>query len=382
MGTSRRGFLRSLGTGAAASIAVQWPLTGVSRVASFEPSRVEQDSGLIRLNSNENAYGPSMKVADAIKSSIGSANRYPRTEYASLAERIAGLHRVKPEQVLLGCGSTEILRMAAFAFLGSDKRLIQASPTFEAMEHYARAAGSEVIFVGLTPSFAHDLAGMLARAGASTTLVYICNPNNPTASLTPRKDLEAFISKLPGSAFVVIDEAYHHYAGQSRMYASFIDRPFHERVIVVRTFSKIYGLAGLRLGYAVASAKAIQQMRNFTTEDNINAIVMQAAAAALDDSNGVNDFVQRNANDRQEFFNQAMGRALKPIDSHANFVMMNTFHPAEQVIQDFRKNNILIGRRFPSMDTHIRISLGRPEEMHAFWRTWDMLPYAKNLAPH
>ena len=137
------------------------------------------------MNSNENACGPSTRVANAIKSSIGSANRYPRMEYASLAERIASLHEVKPEEVVLGCGSTEILRMAAFAFLGSGKQLIQASP-------------------------------MLARAGASTTLVYIRNPNNPTASLTPRKDLEAFISKLPSSRFVVIDEAHHHYAGQSR----------------------------------------------------------------------------------------------------------------------------------------------------------------------
>ncbi len=111
---------------------------------------------------------------------------------------------------------------------------------------------------------------MLARASASTTLVYICNPNNPTASLTPRKDLENFISKLPASTFVVIDEAYHHYAGQSGMYASFIDRPLHdERVIVARTFSKVYGLAGLRLGYAVAPQTIIQQMRKFATEDNI-----------------------------------------------------------------------------------------------------------------
>ncbi len=108
----------------------------------------------------------------------------------------------------------------------------------------------------------------------------------------------------------------------------------------------------------------------------------QAAAAALTDTDGVNDFVQRNANDRQEFFNQAMARALKPVDSHANFVMMNTFHPAEEVIQHFRKNNILIGRRFLPLDTYIRISLGRPEEMRAFWQTWDMLPYAKHVMHH
>ena len=380
--TSRRSFVR-FGAGAATAAAMPWPLTGVSRGGTFEPFRLKQDDGFIRLNSNENAYGPSVNVVNAMKSAIGSANRYPRMEYDALAERIANPNNVKPEQVLFGCGSTEILRMAAFAFLDSGKQLIQGSPTFGAIEHYARAAGSEVTSVRLTPAFAHDLEGMLAGAGASTSLVYICNPNNPTASLTPRKELENFIARLPASTFVVIDEAYHHYAGRSGMYASFIDRPLEdERVIVVRTFSKVYGLAGLRLGYAVGSPKIIQRMRRFATEDNINAIVTQAAAAALDDADGVRDFVRRNADDRQEFFNQAMARALKPIDSHANFVMMNAFHPAEEVIQHFRKNNILIGRRFPPMDTHIRISLGRPEEMHAFWQTWDMLPYAKNLMHH
>ena len=381
--TSRRGFLRSLGAGTAAGIAVHWPLTGSSRAAGFEPPRPGQDNGVIRLNSNENAYGSSPKVVEVMKSSIGTANRYPRTEYNSLAERIATASRVKPEQVLLGCGSTEILRMVAFAFLGNGRHLIQASPTFEAIEHYARAAGSEAISVRLTSGFAHDLDAMLARATASTTLVYICNPNNPTATLTPRKDVENFITKLPASTFVIIDEAYHHYAGQSGMYASFIDRPLDdERVIVARTFSKVYGLAGLRLGYAVTSPKIIERMRKFAIEDNINAIVTQAAGAALEDTDAIDAFIQRNTDDRQEFFNQAMARALKPIDSHANFVMMNTFHPAEEVIEHFRKNNILIGRRFQPMDTYIRISLGRPEEMRAFWRTWDMLPYPKHSMQH
>jgi histidinol-phosphate aminotransferase len=121
--------------------------------------------------------------------------------------------------------------------------------------------------VRLTPRFSHDLDGMQARVSLSTTLVYICNPNNPTASLTPRKDLEEFINKLPASTFAVIDEAYHHYASKSGMYGSFIDYPIdNERVIVTRTFSSVYGLAGLRLGYAVAAPNAIQKMREFATE--------------------------------------------------------------------------------------------------------------------
>jgi histidinol-phosphate aminotransferase len=382
MATSRRGFLRSIGAGTAAAT-MPWPFLGNAGAIIFEPPRLHQDDGLIRLNSNENAYGPSAKVAEAIKSCFENVNRYPRPEYGSLTERIASLHNVKPEQILLGCGSNEILRVAAFAFLGNGKQLIQAAPTFEAIEHYARAAGSEVISVPLTAAFSHDLDRMLARASTSTTLVYICNPNNPTASLTPRKDLETFIGKLPASAFIVIDEAYHHFAGQSGMYASFIDHPLHdERVIVSRTFSKVYGLAGLRLGYAVASPKLVQQMRKFATADSINAVVTQAGMAALADADSLNNAIERNMNDRQEFFNQAMGRMVKPIDSHANFVMMNTFHPADQMIQHFRTNNVLIGRPFPPMDTYVRVSLGLPNEMLAFWHAWDALPFAKEFMSH
>lgn len=316
-------------------------------------------------------------------SAVASTNRYPRMEYASLRESIADSHGVKPEQVILGCGSTEVLRMAAFAFLGNGKRLIQALPTFEAIEYYAGAAGSKAISVGLNSSFGHDLGGMLSRADANTGLIYICNPNNPTASLTPRKDLEEFVKRVPRSTVVIIDEAYHHYAGQSGMYSSFIDHPIDDdRILVARTFSKVYALAGLRIGYAVASPILIQRMQNFATHDNINAIATFAAHAALDDKAGTSDLVRRNADDRQEFFNQAMARALKPVDSHANFVMMNTFHPATDVVQHFQKNNILIGRSFPPLDTYIRVSLGRPEEMSAFWRTWDLLPWSKNLMHH
>jgi histidinol-phosphate aminotransferase len=377
---SRRDFLR-IGAGAVTA-AIPW------RLAADGPPLLESapggpDDGLILLYSNENAYGPSAKVRNAITSAAQNANRYPRMRYNSLTEKIAGIHNVSPDRVLLGCGSTEILRVAACAFLGRGKQLIHASPTFEAIEHYAASVDSEVIAVPLTSAFAHDLDAMLGRVGASTAMVYICNPNNPTASITPRKDLETFISKLPVSTLVILDEAYHHYAGASGMYGSFLDHPFDDqRLIVLRTFSKVYGLAGLRLGYAVASPKVIQQMRRFATQDNVNAIATESAFVALDDADGINDFIQRNTNDRQEFFNQAMARVVKPIDSHANFVMMNTLHAAEDVIQHFRKNNILIGRHFPPMDTYIRVSLGRPEEMLAFWRTWDLLPFAKDFMHH
>ena len=371
---SRRNFLRTIGVGTTAEAAGQMPFGRVYMAGVFEPSGPRESEGPILLNSNENPYGPSTRVVAAMRSALAVANRYPCMEYYGLTKRIARFHGVKPDRVLLGCGSTEIIRAAAMAFLSNGEYLLQPSPTFEAVEHYAQSIGAKVVSVPLNRGFAHDLDGMLERVGGWTTLVYICNPNNPTASITPRKDLETFINKLPSTTHVLIDEAYHHYAGQSAMYASFIDQPVNnERVIVTRTFSAVYGLAGLRLGYAIASPAIVARMQPYVTSGSVNGIVVRAAMAALDDTDSVREFVKRNADDRQEFFNQAVARMIKPIDSHANFVMMNTHTPAEEVIEHFRKNHILIGRRFPAMETHIRVSLGTPAEMLAFWRTWDKL---------
>lgn len=378
---SRRKFLHALGLGAAAVAAVRRPLGDVPAFADVAGRSVP--GGPILLDSNENAYGPSPKVANAIRSATLLANRYPFRRYDEVTERIASSHGVKSGQVLFGCGSNELLRAAACAFLGNGRQLIQPAPTFESLADYAKSQGSEVISVPLDPRFAHNLDAMLARANAATGLVYICNPNNPTASITPRLELETFIGKLPATTKVLIDEAYHHYTAGSGMYASFIDRPLaDDRVIVTRTFSKVYGLAGLRLGYAVASPGTITQMGKFMTQDTLNAIVAEVVGTALDDRDAVDGFVKRNADDRQEFFNQANIRMLKPIDSHANFVMTDIQHPADEVIEHFRKHNILIGRHFPPMDNYIRVSLGLPEEMRTFWTTWDLIPWSKKFMHH
>ena len=240
---SRRDFLRSLSIGAAATgAALRLPLGRVSAAYMAEPVRTKQPNGPIRLDSNESVYGPSAIVAKAITAATGKANRYPFRQYDEVVGRIASFHHAKPEQVLIGCGSTEILRVAACAFLGNNRQLIQPLPTFEAIEEYAKSVGSEVVSVNLTSKFAHDLDGMLARVSPSTGLIYICNPNNPTASLTPRLDLETFIGKLPATVRVLIDEAYHQYAVPSAMYSSFIDQPLaDDRLIVTRTFSKVFG---------------------------------------------------------------------------------------------------------------------------------------------
>ncbi len=132
----------------------------------------------------------------------------------------------------------------------------------------------------------------------------------------------------------------------------------------------------------MASPKIIEKMRAFLTQDSLNAIVAEVVAVALDDTDGVKKSVKRNRDDHQEFRNSAMLRMIMPIDSHANFVMMDTQHPAEEVIQHFRKHNVLIGRHFPPMDTYIRVSLGTPAQMHTFWQTWDLLPWSKKFMHH
>src|SRR5580693_379996 len=208
MPITRRNFVRSVATGTA--IGAGLPALAELALSELVPSsRAAEPGGPIILSRNENAYGPSQKVIASMQDALHFANRYPDPAVNALHERIAQSHSVKPEQLVLGCGSGEILSITASSFLAPGKTLISAVPTFESMGRCAKALGAQVVEISLDKNYSHDLPGMLARADASTALVYICNPNNPTASLTPRKDLETFIARLPASTFVLIDEAYH-----------------------------------------------------------------------------------------------------------------------------------------------------------------------------
>ncbi|HEV2021142.1 MAG TPA: aminotransferase class I/II-fold pyridoxal phosphate-dependent enzyme [Terriglobales bacterium] len=371
MSVSRRNFLRNVGFGAVAAGAVSALPLGESLLFA-EPPRAAQPGGPILLNSNENAYGTFPSVHAAMQRALEESNRYPEDD--RFVERVAALHKVKAEQVLAGCGSGEILKIAASAFTGPGKKLVQASPTFEALGAYARSVGAEVVRVPLDKNSAHDLDAMLAACGSGAGLVYICNPNNPTASLTPRSDLETFLKKLPAGVVVLMDEAYHHFV-DSPEYTSFLDRPVEsEQMLVARTFSKVYGLAGARLGYSVAPLKVTEAMRPHRLFDSGNQMVLHGAIAALEDSAAMHAAAKRNADDRAEFVRQAQARKVSLVPSQANFVMMHTGRPVREVIAHFRSQNILVGRPFPPMETYLRVSLGRPAEMQAFWKAWGQMP--------
>jgi histidinol-phosphate aminotransferase len=377
MPVSRRDLLHQLGVGVAATTALP-SLAEIGFGAARPLPASSHSAGPVILSRNENAYGPSEKVIAAMRGTVHTANRYPLEQDEELRDRVAALHGIKAERIVFGCGSSEILTTAVASFAGPGKKIITASPTFELPAHSAQIEGSEVITVPLDKSFAHDLNAMLAKADASTGLVYICNPNNPTASITPRAEIEDFLQKLPRTAMVIIDEAYHHYVAPTASYASFIDKPVDDdRVIVTRTFSKVYGLAGIRVGYAVASAEVAQKLSARCIPADVNLAAAVAAVGALEDQAFVRACVKHNADNRQEFFNQANGRMVRAIDSHANFVMMNAQRPAPQVIEHFKKNGVLIGRPFPPLDEYIRVTLGKPSEMTEFWRVWDLAPVHK-----
>ena len=382
MATSRRNLLRGLGAGVLAGTASRlfsanhWPRI---QHAVLAPARSE----LIRLDKNENPYGPSPAAVAAMQEGLGSCNRYPDAADA-LQQQLAGLHKVAPEQVVLGCGSSEVLRMAAQEFLSPGKNLVLAVPTFDLLARYARNNGAEVRRVPLTLEHVHDTKAMLAQCDASTGLVYLCNPNNPTGSVTPRAELEQFLSKLPGNIPVVMDEAYHDYAtGPSAFYASFLDRPTGDkRLIVLRTFSKIHGLAGLRVGYAVAAAEMAQRLRQHRLQFGVNVVALRAAAAALNDPEHIRTCVKRNLDERTDFESHAIFRHLRMVDSQTNFIAMKVHRPLPEVMGLFQKNGIALGPTVPTMEQYVRISMGTHDEMQEFWRVYDLLPPIGHMQPH
>jgi histidinol-phosphate aminotransferase len=379
MALSRRQLLRGLGTGiAGASLAPAIADANPPAIAgaSWSAGGVGGSAGPIRLHRNENPFGASRAVVAAMqKAVITAANRYPNEATHQLRAAIAARHRVPADHVVIGSGSSEILRAAANRQWRLNGKVVMAAPTFEWLGQYAQRSGAKTVAVPLTKSYAYDLDAMVARIGTDPALVYICNPHNPTGTTTQPADLEAFVRRLPPTAHVVVDEAYHHYVGPSADYASWLDRSLADpRVIVTRSFSKIHGLAGLRIGYAIAAPGTARLLRLRDLEEGVSVVSARAALIALNDDEHIRTSIARNVDDRQEFFNEANARMLRVIDSQTNFVMLNTGGPAGPVVDHLRKHNILVPPAFTGFEQYIRVSLGTREDMHAFWGAWDLLP--------
>jgi len=359
----RRRFVASVGASFGASLLPPFARPAAASLPAGAPP------GLLQLNSNENPYGPSPGALRALaQASAHGAARYPDAAQDALVDAIAAHHHVERDEVVLGCGSSEILQVCDQAFLGAGKKVVAADPTFEAVLHYAKATTAEGVRVPLTADFRHDLPAMALACGADTGLVYVCNPNNPTGTIVSRDEMAAFLKAVPPTAAVLVDEAYHHFVEDGRYATALTLRDAHQNVIVARTFSKVHGLAGMRLGYAVARKDSAEALRAFVAWDNTNAAVLAAGAASLADA-AHTDAQRRRLNATRRWLCEELARDGRHfIPSHANFVMIETGADVKPLVEAFRARGMLVGRRFASMPTWLRITIGTEEEVKTFLR--------------
>jgi histidinol-phosphate aminotransferase len=377
MDLSRRSFVMRIGAGGIG--ALSFPMIagrGREALAGAAPqpskpspppaagARTDLPPLRIRLDSNENPHGPAPAATEALKAAFSETNRYPDEPAEKLQDAVARKHGVPVECVATGCGSTEILRIAAAAFTGPSRGLVTAAPTFEAIAHYAEAIGAGVTRVPVTSALTLDLDAM-AKASGSAGLLYVCNPNNPTATARTAaavRDLIARVTK-DSQATVLVDEAYFEYA-EDPGYATLIPHAMENpRVVVARTFSKIYGMAGLRVGYAVAQAPTIAAMRKHMLWDSVNGMGATAALASLPEHAHLEE--QRRLNREAREFTRRFFEAAgyKVVPSETNFLMADIRRDVRAFRDACRARGLNVGRPFPPLNTHVRVTLGTMEEM-------------------
>jgi histidinol-phosphate aminotransferase len=336
---------------------------------SILPAAAAQSTAVIQLNSNENPNGPGLKALDAIRSALPLANRYPYGEAGTLTTTIARLHGVQSNQVIIGCGSTEILRMAMQAFTSRTRYLVTAAPTFETPGEYADSFDVPIHAVRVGADLKLNLATMeLEAQGAG--LVYVCNPNNPTATVLSASAMTAFVEHvgrvLPGSppqTAVLIDEAYHEYVDDPSYRTSIPLAVAHRNVIVSRTCSKIHGLAGLRCGYAIAHADTIAKLARFKLDTGVNQMAIAAARATLGDRERIERerTINRETRELTRRMFESMGCVVGP--SETNFILVDLRRDSRLFRDACRRAGVVVGRPFPPLTNHVRISIGTMDEM-------------------
>jgi histidinol-phosphate aminotransferase len=322
---------------------------------------------MAKLANNENPYGPPDSVMKAMMDAMKYANRYGYPD-GGITQAIAEHHGVKPENVLLGAGSAEILEVVGSAFLHGGKKVVGVDPTYGTVYQHASGIKADAIRLPLLPDYRQDMPAMIKATKANyrdVGFVYLCNPNNPTGVIVPKQEVKQLLDSIPEDMPVLIDEAYHH----------FVDDPNYEtatpyvregrQVIIARTFSKIVGLAGMRLGYAIAPKNLIDQMQVYSVA-SINAIVKHGGVAALKDTAAQEQVKRLNTQLRKKTTGDLQALGYSTIPSEANFFMVHIKRPVVPVIEEFRRRGVLVGRPFPPMLEHLRVSVGTEDEMNRF----------------
>ncbi len=375
MTLSRRTFVKSLGVGAAAT-----PFIGGRGREAMAAERIRARGGpawwdepgfsadVIRLSSNENPRGPSPAALRGIQDALSATSRYPMAPAEELRQAIAADLGLKSDNILLGCGSTEILDVAVAAFTSGSKALVTAAPTFEEAADRATMIGSPVRAIRVDENLRLDLKAM-ADASRDAGLVFVNNPNNPTGTLHPAAAIEDFTRRVlreSPTAMVLIDEAYHEYV-EHPAYASAIPLALENpRVIVSRTFSKVHGLAGLRVGYAIGHSQTLAAMGKYRLDLAVNVLGAAAARAALAAARENVPAERKLNHEAREFTRSWFERAGYTVaPSEANFLMADIRRDAAGFQQACRTQNVQVGRPFPPLNSHARVSIGTMDEMRA-----------------
>lgn len=359
---TRRSFMRQLGVLTAAGT-----YFGETLVAGTVQANVPGKAAMVWLDANENPAGPPQSSIDAMVSAAAESGRYHFEEFDAFSQAIAASEQVSPQQVLFGVGSSDVIIAAICAFATTSKPLITASPTYDIIVAMARSLGRPVIEVPLTPQWAYpvkQLAEQAKQAGGG--LIYLCNPNNPTASLTPAADIRWLANNLPPNTVLFVDEAYLEFAEPGTIESAIQYVREDRNVVIARTFSKIYGMAGVRAGFGCARPDLIAAMNQFM--DNVIPFLgVRAATAALKEKPTLIPARRKaNVRVRGELCQWLDKNGVRYIPPHANFVMIDVKRDVRSFGADMLRQGIVVGRPFPPLNTMLRVTLGTDAHMQRF----------------
>jgi histidinol-phosphate aminotransferase len=354
---SRRAFLQ---LSAAATAAMAFRISTEASLAAEE--RNVFHPGAIVIDANENPLGPCDAARKAIVDMAPQGGRYSYWLHDEFVKTFTEMEGLKPEYLRVFPGSSEPLHFSVLSFTSPTKSYVTADPGYEAGMKAAKVSGARIVKTLLTKTYSHDIKAMLAAA-PDAGLFYVCTPNNPTGTMTPHSDIEQLLAAKPKSSVVLVDEAYIHFSDGM----SAIDLvKANQDVIVLRTFSKIYGMAGIRCGMAIARPDLLAKLVNFSGWSAMPITAMAAATASLKHEHLVPERKQLNAGIRQKTFDWLASQGYAYVPSESNCFMVDAKRPAKEVIDALAKRNVYIGRPWPVWPTHVRITVGTQPEMDAF----------------
>jgi histidinol-phosphate/aromatic aminotransferase/cobyric acid decarboxylase-like protein len=358
-GFSRRHFGRiaaMIGAGAAAL-----PFYNEPALAQLSAVSGEVSGDAVRINANENPLGPCAEACAAMHAIVQKGGRYLYEETFEFQKTMAEVEGLKPDYVQPFAGSSAPLHQAVLAFTSPTKPFVTASPGYEAGERAAKFIGARVIGVPLAASYAHDVKAM-AAASSDAGLLYVCNPNNPTGTLTPREEIEWLLVNKPKGSILLLDEAYIHIAG-APMCSDLVAQD--KDLIILRTFSKIYGMAGIRAGAALGRPDLLQKIVPYSS-GAMPVTAMAAATASLKSKSVVPERRKIIGDVRADVLGFLEKHRFKYVPSVSNKFMVDVGRPGGEIIEAMRKENVYIGRVWPAWPTYVRVSIGTQAEMEKF----------------